>query len=241
MDGVYNNGMAKLATENSGIHYRVDRAKTLHFLGYAGQHMDVSLCLRVDQAISLCEHVSTPSWVYRAFPVSEDEVGIRLIGTTLVLAGKDIRAHLHGARECAVMAATAGLANERELRRLSQANGLDAMLFDAASSALVEAVADACNAAIVAEARSRGLYAKWRFSPGYGDLPLGVQPVVLQVLSADKRLGITATESNMLIPAKSVTAFVGLFETPQDDKRSCANCSFAPYCELKEEGAPCYR
>lgn len=139
------------------------------------------------------------------------------------------------------MAATAGMANERELRRLSLLNGLDGMLFDAAGSALAEAVADACNARIVADARERGLYAKWRFSPGYGDLPLTLQPAIVQVLAADKRLGVTATDTHLLIPAKSVTAFVGLFDTPQDEKRTCANCEFAPYCELVKKGTPCYR
>ena len=226
---------------NKGRLCRVDRSEALRYLGYRGQQIDAALDARVDAVIAHCEQVSRPAWTYRVFSVSEDEAGVRLEGTTLVLTGDDIRAHLAGARECAVMAATAGLSNERELRRLSLANGLDGMIFDAAGSSLAEAAADACNAQIVAEARARGLYAKWRFSPGYGDLPLALQPGILRVLDAEKRLGMSLTDTNLLIPAKSVTALVGLFDAPQDDKRSCANCAFSPYCDLRRNGTPCYR
>ena len=231
----------QMDTWANSVRYRVDEAEALRYMGRIDQKVDASLESRIRTMIGRCEQVSHPGWVYRVYPVLEDEDGLRLQGTTLVLRGADIRAHLAGARECAVLAVTLGLANERELRRVSLLNGLDGMIFDAASSALVETVADAGNAAIVAEARERGLYAKWRFSPGYGDLPLDLQADIVRVLAADKRLGITVTDACMLIPTKSVTAFVGLFDTPQDTQRTCANCNFAPYCHLKEKGTPCYR
>ena len=224
-----------------GRKYQIERAEVLRYLGYSGQGVDESLLGRVDDIVARCQMVSNPGFVYRLFPVEERRDAICLAGTTLELKGASIAGHLHGARECAVMVATAGLGNERELRRLSLLNGLDGMVFDAAGSALAEAVADACNARIVADARERGLYAKWRFSPGYGDLPLSLQPAIVQVVAADKRLGVTVTDTNLLIPAKSVTAFVGLFDTPQDDKRTCADCDFAPHCELLKRGTPCYR
>ncbi|MDO4532474.1 MAG: vitamin B12 dependent methionine synthase [Coriobacteriia bacterium] len=223
------------------VRYRVDESEALRYMGYADQELDSTLASRIRELFGRCEQMSSPGWMYRVFSLSEDGEGLRLDGTTLVLTGNDIRSHLEGARECAVMAATLGLANERELRRVSLLNGLDGMIFDAASSALVETVADACNAAIVAEAHARGLHAKWRFSPGYGDLPLGLQAEIVRVLAADKQLGVTATDTDMLIPAKSVTAFVGLFDMPQDTERTCAHCSFAPYCDLRRKGTQCYR
>lgn len=227
--------------DNTARGYRLDRGEVLRYLGYSGQRIDDSLLGRVDEMMQRCLRVSNPGYLYRVFPVRAEDGVIRLEGSTLALRGHDISAHLEGARFCAVMAATAGLGNERELRRLSRLDSLDGMIFDAAGSALAESVADACNAAIMAEARGRGLFAKWRFSPGYGDLPLDIQPAIVRVLDADKRLGITVTDSNLLIPAKSVTAFVGWFDTPQDERRSCATCAFAPYCEMREKGTLCYR
>lgn len=221
--------------------YPVNRAEALRYLGYAGQQTAAGLEVRIDALLARCEATSNPGFTYRIFPCDDTHGDIRLTGTTLVLTGADIFAHLQGAKQVAVMAATAGLGNERELRRLSATNGLDAAVYGAAGSALVETVGDACNAQIVQAARARGLWCNWRYSPGYGDLPLDLQSTVVRVLDADKKLGITVTDSNLLIPSKSITAFVGLFDTPQDDKRSCANCSFAPYCNLRKAGTPCYR
>ena len=94
----------------------------------------------------------------------------------------------------------------------------------------------------MAEAAQRGLHTNWRFSPGYGDLPLDIQPAIVRTLEADKKLGMTATDSNLLIPVKSVTAFVGLFdELREHTKRSCAGCACASHCSLRKAGTPCYR
>lgn len=45
-----------------------------------------------------------------------------------------------------------------------------------------------------------------RRSPGYGDLPLSLSRRILDELDAARRLGVTLTDSLLLVPAKSVTA-----------------------------------
>ena len=49
-----------------------------------------------------------------------------------------------------------------------------------------------------------------RFSPGYGDLDLKYQPLILNELSALKHTGITLLENLMMTPSKSVTAIIGI-------------------------------
>ena len=219
----------------------VDRAEALRYLGYEGQEVDADLSARMEQLFAHCERTCNPAFVYRVFPLASSDGELALEGSRIVLPGADIARHLEGARSVAVMAATAGLASERELRRLSATNGLDAMVYGAGASSIAEAASDACNAAIVAEARSAGFYTSWRYSPGYGDLPLDVQPSIVRALDATKRIGVTVTSTNLLVPAKSVTALVGLFDRPREDRRSCAGCSCAPYCNLRKAGTPCYR
>ena len=222
--------------------YRVDKAEALRYLGYAGQQTDEALDGRIDELIAACERDSKPAYLYRIFPVAEEDAGVRLAGSSLVLTGDAIREHLHGARECAVMACTLGLANEIAQQRLKAKGALDAVVFGAAGSSLVECVADACEAAIVADGAARGLHTNFRFSPGYGDLPLEIQPAIVRTLDADKKLGLTVTPSNLLIPVKSVTAFVGLFDTLQTNtKRTCAGCACAAHCQLRKAGTPCSR
>ena len=154
--------------------YRVDKAEALRYLGYAGQKTDDLLDERIDESIAACERDSAPAFVYKVFPVDASDGTIRLVGSSLVLKGSAIYEHLREARSCAVMAVTLGLANERAALRMKAKSALDAAVFGAAGSSLVECAADACEAAIVAEAAQRGLHTNWRFSPGYGNLPLDI-------------------------------------------------------------------
>ncbi|MCR5275107.1 MAG: Vitamin B12 dependent methionine synthase activation subunit, partial [Clostridiales bacterium] len=48
------------------------------------------------------------------------------------------------------------------------------------------------------------------FSPGYGDLPIEVQKEFLPLLDAERRLGITLSDSYLMSPSKSVTAIIGI-------------------------------
>lgn len=230
-----------LTLQHGGGTYTLRRDEALRYLGYAGQEIDSSLNNRIEEIVIECETISRPAWVYRIFPVIVEDKIIRLDGCTLVLEGRDIHSHLCDAQYCAVMAATCGLSNERELLRLNTLGGVDALIFDAAGSALVEAAGDACNAAIVAQAHEQELFTNYRYGPGYGDFSLDIQGELLRVINADKYLGMSVTETNMLVPTKSITAFVGLFDTPQDSKATCTNCSFTSYCTLRQKGQTCYR
>ena len=45
-----------------------------------------------------------------------------------------------------------------------------------------------------------------RHSPGYGEMPLELSREILAVLDATNRVGVALTESQLLVPTKSVTA-----------------------------------
>ena len=77
-----------------------------------------------------------------------------------------------------------------------------------------------------AEAAEEGLYLRPRFSPGYGDLPLSCQPDFCRVLEAEKTVGITLTESFLMMPSKSVTAVIGVSKIAAGCvKEGCEVCS----------------
>ena len=81
-----------------------------------------------------------------------------------------------------------------------------------------------------------------RFSPGYGDLPLDLQPALCAALDAQRRLGLTVTDSLLLNPVKSVTAVIGLSPTPQPARiRGCGYCNFRENCQFRKEGTTCGR
>lgn len=225
--------------------YRVERDEALRYLGYRGQEVTEELLARMDVVMDRCENELRPDGRFAIYPVVETQAGgqpaIALEGTNLVFEGKDIFEHLEGAKQAAVMAVTLGAKSERELRRLSSVDTLEAVVYDAACSALIETVADAWEDKIVHEALERGLVTNWRYSPGYGDFPLEAQPAIVRALRADTALGLTVTESCFLLPTKSVTAVIGLFEQDPGKKpiAPCARCKLRETCEMRKRGVVC--
>lgn len=224
----------------------VNRDEMLRYLGYAGQQFDTELQQRVEQAASQCEQNNAPRCVHVAYPIDRTHTEpdrVVLTGCDLVLEGSSIGRHLSGACEVVLLACTLGAASELTLRRLSATSPTDAMLYSAAASSLVEAVADESQAAIAQEAAQRGLYVGSRFSPGYGDFPLDIQPAFLGVLDASRRIGLTATRDNLLVPTKSITAVIGLFDTelpPESTCTSCESCPVEGHCLLALQGRTCH-
>ena len=206
-------------------------SEVLRYLGYGGQEVDSELLARIDAMKKLCEEVSHPAMVERAFGVNELPVD---------LPGNDIAEHLVGAIEVVFFAATLGHGVDRELRKLAVVDPVGQVVFDAVATDAIERLANKTEAAIRLHAAQRGLFCSWRFSPGYGDLPLDIQPAFLQVLNASRRLGITLTASNLMVPTKSVTALVGVHRTAQPGlASSCAVCQLAEFCSLRANGLRC--
>lgn len=236
---------------------RLPRTEVLRYLGYRNQELEVGLVERIDAAIEEAERTLEPRGLRATFAVDAagtDENGepcIRLVGTTAVLTGRDIYRHLKDARVAVVFAVTLGMESERRLRLLSSQTPLDATLYDAACSALIEEAAEHVDRAAKREAARANFVGNWRFSCGYGDLPLTAQQSLLDALNARRMLGITLTPSNLMIPSKSITALFGLF--PQDDAtgtgvvpasdsiRSCQGCTVAGGCAFRSRGITCWK
>ena len=113
--------------------------------------------------------------------------------------------HLQGCDSVYLMAVTLGMQTERWLHRLSILSPAKHFMADAIASAYAEAAADYINAAL---AKDQALTN--RFSPGYADLPLSVQPQLLSAVNANNYLHIMLNESLLMIPQKSITAIIGI-------------------------------
>lgn len=117
-----------------------------------------------------------------------------------------LAACLAGCGEVLLFAATLGMGVERYLGGRSALSPSKRYFADAVSSAMIEAVCDEVQARLAAE---YGALTP-RFSPGYGDLPLAVQPLLLARLDAMRRIGVTLNDALLMIPKKSVTAMIGV-------------------------------
>jgi len=108
-------------------------------------------------------------------------------------------------REVYLMAVTLGMRAERWLHRLSVLSPAKHFAADALASAYAEEAAEYANRALAVDHTLAR-----RFSPGYGDLPLSIQPQMISATNANKYLHISVNESLLMIPQKSITAIIGI-------------------------------
>lgn len=181
-----------------------------------------------------------PAFTFRVFDLEVTRSGVLLPEAGVLLSGKTAGELLADCRRAALMACTLGSRFDLELLAVQARDMARAVILDACGSALVEQGCDAAERDL--SARLPEAYLTDRFSPGYGDLPLDIQGAVCDALDAQRRLGLTVTESDLLNPVKSVTAVIGLADTPQPAKiRGCAHCPLADTCAFRKGGTRCVK
>lgn len=179
-----------------------------------------------------------PRYVYRTFNIKETYEGMEICGSSLLLKGKDISSHLKGCSRCVLLCATLS-SDVDKLIRTYEAEGMEkALIADSLASAAVEQVCEEAEKEI-REALGNYSYT-WRFSPGYGDLPLDIQEEFLNVIDAPKRIGVSVTDSLILIPRKSVTAVMGISENEiPRGRRGCGSCNMKDTCKYRKNYGHC--
>jgi hypothetical protein len=117
-----------------------------------------------------------------------------------------------GAAFAGLAVVTIGERLEEEVARLTAADQITlALILDALGSGWVEGAVEAIDEVFGLEAAALGCRKDRRRSPGYHKWPLESQGVLLKKLEAE-RIGVRLTESNMMIPRKSVSFGVPLFK-----------------------------
>ena len=129
------------------------------------------------------------------------------LGGILPLHSRDLCRHLEGCDRAILLGATLGVGVDRLIARYQHLSSVQALAADAAASALIEAVCDACCAELQ---KKEGRLLTARFSPGYGDLALNTQFKLFALLDCARQIGLTLTDACMMTPTKSVSAIVGV-------------------------------
>ena len=144
------------------------------------------------------------------------QADVRIRGSVLDLGfcktvSVDLAKALEGCDSILFFAATVGLMPDRLLAKYGRLSPSRALFLQAAATERIEAVCDAFCAERNDYYAERGFGLRPRFSPGYGDLSLSLQKDILTALDCRKTLGLTLTDSLLMIPSKSVTAIVGIY------------------------------
>lgn len=215
----------------------ISKEEAARYMGIKGVPDD-----RISEILDRCEIIVResvrPKYVYRKTAVTFTENGVLLGGVNTLLSGRDIKKHLSGCTEAIVMAVTLSAEADKLIRRTAVTDMAEALAVDCLCSAGVEQVCDRAEEEIFENIKTK--YRTWRFSAGYGDLPLDIQKDLLIFLNAQRRIGLTVTENSLLLPSKSVTAIIGISETPVErGKKGCESCKMKGNCAFSASGKKC--
>lgn len=203
----------------------IDTAETRRYAGLRKSEFPQST---IEDACLEGRLLAQPKGIWELYPYDYATHTV-LAEKPFTLQGDRIIKHLAGCKQVIIMAATVGEDIEDAVTSyFSEGKYAYSTILDAAATTAVEQVADAMEKHIQSQIGRQGLSMKWRFSPGYGDWPIEQQPDMLRLSQADK-IGIHLTDSMMLVPRKSITAIIGLYNqqaatTCTAQKHSCETC-----------------
>ena len=216
---------------------QLNTSEVLRYMGCPPERADGALRRRVEECAGEMLAVVRPRWSFRTVDIAFEPGGVRL-ENGLLLPGEDLKRHLGGCGRAAVFCATLGAEADGLIRRAERLDIGRALALDCCASAAVEAVCDQIEVEL--QGRFPGCSFPFRYSPGYGDLPLEVQGPLLDLLDAPRRVGLCASASHLLTPRKSVTAILGVAEGPiEQQKRSCLGCPAQGGCQYRKAGGHC--
>lgn len=149
-----------------------------------------------------------PAYVYRETEIDFKKGFVVLSGMDVPLTGESIQKLLEGCNRAVILGATVSAEADRLIRETSVVDMAAALVVDALCSAAIEQVCDRAETEIFGDMPKN--MRTYRFSPGYGDLPIELQKDWLNYLNAQRRIGLSCTDSYLLTPTKSVTAIIGI-------------------------------
>ncbi len=206
----------------------------LMYLGHCGQEITPAVDAQIKKCIGEIMECAAPRLVYARMPVECGQV------RGFPMGGDDIRQLLSPCCEAVLFAATLGAKVEQVLMRYEVTDMAEAVIMDACASVAVENVCDHFEDEMRGIAEDEGLFLTSRVSPGYGDLPLDLQGDMCRILNTSRRIGLTVTETSIMVPRKSVTAIMGIADAPQTlRKKGCEACDMFLTCQYRKNGITC--
>jgi len=127
----------------------------------------------------------------------------------LPTGSKTLARHLDGCSAVYYVCGTLGAAFDALLRRTAVRSAADTLVLQAIGAAAIEEWMDIAEDEIRREL-AEGETLVPRYSPGFGDFPLSAQREILSVLDAARAIGVSLTDTLLMVPSKSVSAVIGV-------------------------------
>lgn len=176
--------------------------EAIRYLGYGNKQVEPSTFQMIQECFAELDEIAQPKHLMEKMTlewVKDGHIQINQID----IFSKDLCKNLKGCQEVVLFCATLGVQVDRQIQRYGVSDITRAVVLQACAAAYLESYCDQIQEQIEGLTRPR-------FSPGYGDLSLQHHDYILEWLHASKKIGLTRTEGYMLIPTKSITAFIGI-------------------------------
>ena len=185
---------------------KYDLRETARYLGYKhGAEPCEIICELIDEAYEELCKVIEPKFIFKEYDFLRTNDGITVNG--IEFRSRKLLNHLKDATSLILFSATLGKGVDDLIHKYSADDIAMAAVTQAVSSSLVENLCDiACEELKV---QIKGEH-RPRFSPGYGDFDISYQKEFFSLLAVDEQLKVFLTESFMMFPTKTVTAFIGI-------------------------------
>lgn len=159
----------------------------------------------IDTAYTLIE----PKAVYRTFRLvkgSGKPPGVE--GSSGLFFGRKIAEMLEPCHFVTLLLVTIGPGLPDRADELKKREPTESFYLEHVGSWMANYLAERVDEKITIECNKNGYKTTFRYAPGYGDWTLDAQPEIMRLLESEK-IGVSLTETKIMIPRKSVSAAIG--------------------------------
>ncbi len=197
----------------------IDRKEIFRYVGVKSETDEMSNLL--DNVLLSVEDKLTYNVCFAEISKTDGALSVEYLSKQ----SNDLKKYFENCEYGIVFAATVGVQIDREIERYSKTEPSKAVMIDALGTERVESLCDAFCAELLSSLSTKNLYIKPRVSAGYGDIPLELQKDIFALLDTPKKIGVSLSDSLLMIPSKSVTGFISIEKNKCEDKEKCKNCS----------------
>lgn len=115
---------------------------------------------------------------------------------------------LRGCDKAILVAATLGVKIDMLIKRAEVTSKAEALILNSIAIAGIEQYMAVLNEYF--KSMYKGYELRPRYSPGYGDVALEYQKVLLDTLDTKRKIGVALSDSLLMTPQKSVSAIIGI-------------------------------